>query len=388
MDNFSPGRAEQAWDAFVARSPQAHVLQTGRWARLKTAFGWTAGRAVLPDLPRSPASGGSSSLGGSPASGGSPSSGGSEAEGAAGDAAAPVAGASVLFRRLPWGQALAYVPKGPLVAWDDPAQVAALLAALRPLCRRQRAALLKIEPDLPDTPGLAARLAGYGFRPSPQRVQPLSTILIDLDRDEEAILAAMKPKWRYNIRLAERKGVTVRQGTAADLPEVHRLLEATGRRDGFAVHSLAYYRVATELFAPAGQMAWLLAEHEGCLLAAIAVFACGAGAWYMWGASADEGRNLMPNHALQWAAIRWARAQGCTYYDLWGIPDAVGSAPEAYAEPQSWGEGGLWGVYRFKQGFGGRVVRFIGAWDLPLSRPGYALYRLALRLRRGAAAGD
>jgi lipid II:glycine glycyltransferase (peptidoglycan interpeptide bridge formation enzyme) len=91
----------------------------------------------------------------------------------------------------------------------------------------------------------------------------------------------------------------------------------------------------------------------------------------------------MPNHALQWAAMRWAKARGCTLYDLWGIPDEVGAHPDAYAEPESWGEGGLWGVYRFKQGFGGQVVRYTGAWDMPLSQPGYALYKLALRVRRG-----
>jgi peptidoglycan pentaglycine glycine transferase (the first glycine) len=124
------------------------------------------------------------------------------------------------------------------------------------------------------------------------------------------------------------------------------------------------------------------AEAEGEMLAAIAVFALGTRAWYMWGASGEQGRNLMPNHALQWAAIRWARSRDCAIYDLWGIPDAVGANPDAYVEPESWGEGGLWGVYRFKQGFGGQVVRYTGAWDLPLSQPGYALYKLALRARR------
>ena len=134
----------------------------------------------------------------------------------------------------------------------------------------------------------------------------------------------MKPKWRYNIRLAERKGVTVREAAPDDLPEIQRLLAVTGERDGFGVHSPAYYARATDLFLPAGLAAWLVAEHEGRMLAAIAVFALGRMAWYMWGASGEEGRNLMPNHALQWAAMRWARARGCTIYDLWGIPDEVG----------------------------------------------------------------
>jgi lipid II:glycine glycyltransferase (peptidoglycan interpeptide bridge formation enzyme) len=342
--------ADAAWDAFVAGHPDGHVLQTARWAALKRAFGWTFERAVLRTIP-------------------SPD--------------APIlGGASILYRRLPWGQTLAYVPKGPVVDWGDPAQVRAVLTMAREFSLKQRAALLKIEPELPDSAELAAVLAGYGFRPSPQRIQPLSTIHIDLAADEETILSRMKPKWRYNVRLAERKGVTVREGSAADLPAIQKLLEVTGERDSFGVHSADYYARATELFGPAGLMAWLLAEHEGEMLAAIAVFALGQRAWYMWGASGESGRNLMPNHALQWAAMQWAKSRGCRIYDLWGIPDEVGADPDAYVEPESWGEGGLWGVYRFKQGFGGQVVRYTGAWDLPLSGIGYSLYRLALRIRR------
>ncbi len=346
--------ADQAWDAFVASHPRGHILQTSAWASLKAAFGWTAGRVLLRTIPSSDA---------------------------------PIlAGASVLFRRLPWGQTLAYVPKGPVVDWAATDQARALLTMLLELCRKRRAAVLKIEPELPVSAEFAAQLTGYGFQPSPQRIQPLSTIHIDLAADEEAILAAMKPKWRYNIRLAERKGVSVRPGTLDDLPAIQELLAVTGARDGFGVHSADYYRRATGLFGPAGQMAWLLAEQAGALLAAVAVFALGRQAWYMWGASADEGRNLMPNHALQWAAMRWAKARGCVRYDLWGIPDEVGETPEAYAEPESWGQGGLWGVYRFKQGFGGQVVRYTGAWDWPVSPLGYRAYRWALRLRREPAA--
>ncbi len=342
---------EADWDAFVAAHPSGHVLQTGRWAELKCTFGWQAERVILRTIP-------------------SPN--------------APIlGGASILFRRLPWGQTLAYVPRGPVVDWAAAEQVRAVLTMVREAARKRRAALIKIEPELPATPEWAAVLQRLGFQPGPQRIQPLCTIHIEL-ADDETMLARMKPKWRYNIRLAERKGVAVRAGGPEDLPEIQRLLAVTGQRDGFGVHSPKYYARATGLFMPAGMGTWLVAEHDGRLLAAIAVFALGRMSWYMWGASADEGRNLMPNHALQWAAMRWARERGCAIYDLWGIPDEVCADPQAYTEPETWGEGGLWGVYRFKQGFGGRVVRYVGAWDLPLSRAGYALYRLALRVRRSA----
>jgi lipid II:glycine glycyltransferase (peptidoglycan interpeptide bridge formation enzyme) len=292
-----------------------------------------------------------------------------------------VAGTSLLFRRLPWGQTLGYAPKGPLVNWDDPDQARNLLDAVQDSCRRHHAALLKIEPELEATPELDRTLDSLGFRASMQRVQPLSTIHVALTPDEDAILGRMKPKWRYNIRLAERKGVTARHATMNDLPAVQGLLEQTGTRDAFSVHSAAYYRKATELFAADSSATWLLAEHEGRLLAAIAVFASGQMAWYMWGASSDADRNLMPNHALQWAAMQWARSRGCQIYDLWGIPDEVGDNPDAYTDLESWGNDGLWGVYRFKQGFGGRVVRYAGAWDMPTSMLGHSLYRAALKLR-------
>jgi peptidoglycan pentaglycine glycine transferase (the first glycine) len=330
-------------------------LQTARWARLKSDFGWSAQRVVLRTIP-------------------SPD-------------APLLGGASILFRKLPWGQAIAYVPKGPAVDWADPAQTRAVLTMARNAAAKSRAALLKIEPDLPSTPALSAALQELGFQPSPQRVQPLTTVVIDLSGDEAAILGRMKQKWRYNIRLSERKGVTVREGSLDDLAATQRLMDATGERDAFNVHNAAYHRRATELFAPAGLMRWLLAEHEGQILAAIAVFALGRTAYYMWGASADDGRNVMPNHALQWAAMRWARTKGCSAYDLWGVPDEVGDNPAVYVDPESWGQGGLWGVYRFKQGFGGRVVRFAGAWDLPLSKPGYELYKLALRVRKSQVTG-
>jgi lipid II:glycine glycyltransferase (peptidoglycan interpeptide bridge formation enzyme) len=159
-------------------------------------------------------------------------------------------------------------------------------------------------------------------------------------------------------------------------------LEVTRKRDGFEVHSAEYYTLATELFVPDGLASWWIAEYAGELLAAIAVFAFGLGAWYMWGASGESARNLMPNHALQWAAITWAKSRGCLTYDLWGVPDEVGDNPAAYTESENWGSDGLWGVYRFKQGFGGHVVRYAGAWDMPLSAAGHALYRAALRFKR------
>jgi peptidoglycan pentaglycine glycine transferase (the first glycine) len=185
----------------------------------------------------------------------------------------------------------------------------------------------------------------------------------------------MKPKWRYNTRLAERKGVQVREGNVADLERFYGLMQLTEERDEFAVHSREYYEQVWGEFAPRGQARLLLAEHEGQLLAGIMVFSFGGKAWYMYGASANEKRQLMPNHLLQWEAIRWAKKQGCQSYDLWGIPDLDIEVLETAAQDDktpATPPPALWGVYKFKRGFGGRPVRYVGAWD-------YAYYPLLYR---------
>jgi lipid II:glycine glycyltransferase (peptidoglycan interpeptide bridge formation enzyme) len=215
-------------------------------------------------------------------------------------------------------------------------------------------------------------------------VQPRRTLVVDLQGEAEVLLGRMKQKTRYNVRLAERKGVRVRAGGEADLPAFYRLMEETARRDGFAVHSGAYYEAAHELFVSRGRGCLLLAEHEGHLLAGLVAMAFGQTACYMYGASSGEGRELMPTYLLQWEAMLWAREQGCLTYDLWGVPDADEETLEAGFTSRS---DGLWGVYRFKRGFGGRLVRTIGAWDLVYAPLRYRLYTLALALRERAAPG-
>ena len=182
----------------------------------------------------------------------------------------------------------------------------------------------------------------------------------------------MKQKTRYNIRLAERKEVTVRRGTAADLPVFNALMQITARRDGFGVHDPQYYKSVFELFAPDDHLAFFLAEFAGRPLAAIMVSAYAGKAIYLYGASGDEERQRMPTYALQWAAIQWAKTTGCHTYDLWGIPDA----PEEELEANFSDRGdGLWGVYRAKRGYGGQIQRTVGPADRVYNRLVYRLYQ-------------
>ncbi|HOV47413.1 MAG TPA: peptidoglycan bridge formation glycyltransferase FemA/FemB family protein [Anaerolineae bacterium] len=331
----------EIWDQWVARHPYGTVLQTSRWGALKFDFDWDSQLVML------------------------------------GRAEQLVGGALLLTRQWALSQAatLAYVPRGPVVEWSAAAPVRDLVQAVERAARRKRALALWLEPELPDDPANRALLTSLGYQPAARTIQPRQTIVVDLAGDEEALLAQMRQKTRYNIRLAARKGVTVREGGPEELPAFYRLMVETGQRDGFAIHSEAYYRRALELFQPVGQAALLLADVAGETVAALMVFALGAKAWYFYGASSERSRQWMPTYALQWEAMRWAQRRGCTTYDLWGIPDADEETLETEFATRN---DGLWGVYRFKRGFGGRVVRFVGLWEKSLS----PLYPLALRLMR------
>ena len=328
---------DAAWDAFVARHPHGSLLQMTNWATLKGRFGWSSRRVWLRQD---------------------------------GELAA---GAHILFRPAAWGTVkVAYIPHGPLVDWTDEEQVTLLFNQIDFALYEHRAGFLSFEPlvwqgELPEWEAICRRL---GNVPSDVTVQPPQTIILDLRPSTDEILAAMKQKTRYNIRLAARKGVTVRQGTLADMPIFNALMRLTGQRDRFGVHAPEYYQAAYELFSP-DRVALFIAQYEARPLAAIMVFRWGQTAAYLYGASGNEQRELMPNYAVQWAAIEWAKAQGCTRYDLWGIPDAPEAELEANFTEQT---DGLWGVYRFKRGFGGQMRRTVGAWERPNNKLVQKLY--------------
>jgi peptidoglycan pentaglycine glycine transferase (the first glycine) len=325
---------DQEWNQFALSHPHGHLLQSCQWAQFKSRHAWSVSRVLIRD-------------------------GGQIA-----------AGAQVLFRKVGFAAA-AYTPKGPVVDWGNPSLVRALLEGLQRLCRQQRAVFLRVEPDLPDDPRLVQSLVGLGFRFG-GKVQPLSTLILDIDHDPEEILTGMKSKTRYNIRLAERKGVRVREASEDEVSVFYRLSQLTSLRDDFPIHAEVYYQDAYRTFVPAGLARLFLAEYEGEALAGLMAFAFGSSAWYMYGASSNRHRNLMPNHLLQWHAIQWAKAQGCRTYDFWGIPDEIGQNPSLDASASDRSDG-LWGVYRFKEGFGGRVVRYLGAYDQVYSAIPYAL---------------
>jgi len=322
------------WDSFLSQFASPHILQTTPWGKLKADFGWKVVRVTHQGC-----------------------------------------GAQVLIRRILPGVNFAYIPKGPVGG-----NAVELCAEIDKVCRANQCCFVKVEPDDWEDLTLPASKLGtpipVGYVSSQHSIQPMRTLVVDISGDETQILGAMKQKTRYNINLALKKNVIVKPYT--ELGAFYDLMQVTGQRDQFGIHSLAYYQRAYELFYARDLCQLLVAEYDGQPVSALMVFRAGSRAWYFYGASSDLHRDKMPNYLLQWEAVRWAKSQGCSQYDLWGVPDVGMDELEAnFASRQD----GLWGVYRFKRGFGGELRRSAGPWDRVYNPYLYRLYSLWLKYR-------
>lgn len=276
------------------------------------------------------------------------------------------------------------VSKGPALDYADRDLARAVLAELEQRAKRFGVVWLKIDPDVIAATGFPGSEDGHaddkgnqvlallrtrGWRFSDSQVQFRNTLVVDLRRTEEELLAAMSGNTRRKVRAAAKKDVTLRSATVDDLSRLYQLYQVTGQRDGFLIRPIEYYQRAWRAFMEAGLAHALIAEYQGAAIAHVILFHFGAKCWYFYGASANEERRRMPNYALQWEAMKWAKAQGYALYDMWGAPDS-------FDERDS-----LWGVYLFKRGFRGTLTRHIGAWDFVTSPLlNYTYEQLAPRL--------
>jgi len=323
------------WDSFISQFSNPHILQTTPWGELKADFGWQVTRLASKDV-----------------------------------------GAQILIKRILPGINFAYIPKGPVglnseQLWPD----------IDSVCRTNQCVFVKVEPDRLETDDPLASSQNSQvpktFIRSHHSIQPMRTLVVDISEDETQILCRMKQKTRYNINLALKKNIIVKPYT--ELSTFYDLMEITSQRDQFGIHSLAYYQRAFDLFHARDLCQLLVAEFEGAPISTLMVFRMGYRAWYFYGASSDAHRDKMPNYLLQWEAIRWAKSQGCQEYDLWGVPDVDLETLEASFTSRS---DGLWGVYRFKRGFGGEPRRSAGPWDRIYNPFLYRLYSLWLKYRK------
>jgi lipid II:glycine glycyltransferase (peptidoglycan interpeptide bridge formation enzyme) len=287
----------------------------------------------------------------------------------------------VIHRPLAFGASLAYAPWGPEPPWgsgDAPGDTVAttMLGSLAKDLRAllpENTAFVRFEPpwhvegaETP-TPSLCPP-----FARSSADVQTPDTILVDLTVPEETMLSRMKSKGRYNIRLAHKRGVRVRSGGAGELETFYALYRETARRDGLKIHALSYYQA---LFAhcaeyPGQELRLYFADYQGKTLASAIVLFRKSMATYLYGASSNEDRHVMAPYAVQWQAMIDAKAHGCEEYDLFGIPPS--------ADPDH----PMAGLYRFKTGFGGRIIRRSGSWDYPYKRLTRRVFSVAEALRK------
>jgi lipid II:glycine glycyltransferase (peptidoglycan interpeptide bridge formation enzyme) len=357
------------WDESISQLPNPHFLQTYEWGQVKSAYGWQPLYLVWTDA------------------GFSVSAEFSNLQPTTIKAAALVLKKTVPTSGLAARLCILYTPKGPLLDWNDLPLRTRVLDDLQRFARQQGAIFLKLDPDVvlgsgvpggeteitePGGEAVRQELSRRGWRFSEDQIQFKNTLLVEVGTPtEEEILARMKQKTRYNVRLGSKKGVSVRVGNRGDWPMLYKMYAETSLRDGFVIRDEGYYRKVWALFdnslfdtrkanaesqissiepripnieyrvfnIPIAQP--LIAEVDGEPVAAVFLFAFAGRAYYVYGMSREAHREKMPAYLLQWEVIKWAKAQGCATYDLWGAPDVFDQSDS------------LWGVFRFKEGLGG-----------------------------------
>ncbi len=342
----------QEWNQIISGLPQTHVMQTWEWGQVKSRFGWQPSCYLWKN-----------------------------------DKGDNLAAALILTREMrisgiPTALRIQYIPKGPLLDWNNTELRQKVLMDIHSLAHRQKAIFIKVDPDILLADEMAGAQAGAssaagtpivqeleanGWHFSDDQIQFRNTVVLDLRPDLDLLLANMKQKTRYNIRLAERKGIVIkRSGNAGDWSLLFDMYAETASRDGFVIREKAYYDALWQTFSEKGMLEAFIAEVESEPVAAVVLLRFGKWAWYMHGMSRLAHREKMPNYLLQWEAMKTVKSLGVQFYDLWGAPDRLDES-----DP-------MWGVYRFKEGFGGEFIRHIGAWDLPVRRNLYYFYTKTL----------
>jgi len=318
-----------------------NLLQSAFWAEIKRPFGWNAYGFILSE----------------------------------GAEDFPLL---VLVRTLGFGNSLAYVPHGPEIKVGNNIELSEYLDFYSQALKKYLPkGVFAVRYDLPQGTEGENTFPEPIPKPlvkAPADIQPPDTVIIDCTQETEEIMNQMKSKTRYNIRLAFRKGVEIEEAGREKLDEWYEMYQETAERDKIVLHHKAYYE---NLFDQAQynipgtpELKLLFAKEGGELLAGNIVAFTEKTATYLYGASTNKKRNLMPAYALQWKAIEMAKQRGCSQYDLFGIPPVKDKNHPMY------------GLYRFKTGFGGTILHRYGCYDYPISWWRYPVYRNAEKMRQ------
>lgn len=322
------------WNEFVAASPTGDLLQSFEWGDLKQrSGGWHPIRIAVEDNGKI------------------------------------VGAVAILKRKLPHlNKSILYAPRGPVCDFSDQRVLSALVDAVKARAASEGAILFKIDPPVTaDRSDVVRSLSDLGFAEVSEAdgfggTQPRCVMQLDLSPSIDDILAGCKPKWRYNIRLAEKKGVEIRSDcTKDDLKLFYDVLKETAQRDRFLVRGYEYYDAMWDTLVVPGYAKLFLAQYEGEVVAGAISYLFGDKCWYTYGASSNRHRNVMPNHLMQWRMIEWAKSSGCSWYDFRGVSQQKDSSSGDH----------LSGLNRFKEGFGAQFVEYIGEFDLPFSKTWY-----------------
>ena len=283
----------------------------------------------------------------------------------------------VWIRKIPIFGNIMYSPRGPVCDTNDIAIIKQLTDGAKELAKKYKAIVLRMEPDILSDDKIFREIVinlGYKIKDDAKdfqdEIQPRYVFRLDIKgKTQEEIMAGFKQKWRYNIRLATKKGVEIKEGTKEDLKDFHKIMIETGARDGFIIRPLAYFEKMYDCLAP-NHMKLLMAYYKGEPISGVIPIFYGNKTWYLYGASSNKNRNLMPNYLLQWEMIKMAIERKDDIYDFRGVSGIVDENHPQY------------GLYRFKQGFGATFTEFIGEVYMPFKPITYKIYRFSEKVFR------
>lgn len=284
----------------------------------------------------------------------------------------------VWIRKIPIFGNIMYSSRGPVCDIHNIEVLKQLTEGAKLLAKKYDAIVLRIEPDIKsdDTSFRNIMLElGYSIKDDAknfrEEIQPRYVFRLDTKgKTEDEIFKNFHSKTRYNIRLATKKGVTVKEGTREDLKDFHKIMVTTGIRDGFITRPLEYFERMYDCLGPE-HMKILMAYYDGKPISGVIPIMYGNKTWYLYGASSNEHRNLMPNYLLQWEMIKIALSRKSDIYDLRGVPGIADNSN---------------GLFRFKKGFGAEYTEFIGEVYIPFKPFTYKMYKVSEKIFRNVRA--
>ena len=274
-----------------------------------------------------------------------------------------------------------YISRGPICNIHDKAVLQDLTEGLKLLAKKYKAFTLKWEPDIKSDDLEFRKIAtelGFKIKDDAkdfsEGIQPRYVFRLNLkDKTEDEIFAEFHQKTRYNIRLATKKGVVIREGKREDLKDFHKIMEITGKRDDFMIRPLSYFEKMYDELAPEHFKLMMAYTSDGEPISGIIDIIYGNKIWYLYGASSNAHRNLMPNYLLQWDMIKYSIEHKKDMYDFRGV---VGIVDESH--PQ-------YGLYRFKKGFNAEFTEFIGELYINYKPITYKMYKISEKIYKKIA---